>query len=113
MKRREFIRLFGGAAATWPLAASAQQPTKMYRIAIVHPSAPVADLTEETTHGQFFPYFFKALRRLGYIEGQNLFVERWTAEGRADRYEEIASEVISHKPDVVFIPTGRMALPFK
>jgi putative tryptophan/tyrosine transport system substrate-binding protein len=53
------------------------------------------------------------LRRLGYIESHNLVVERWTAEGKTDRFEEIASEVIARKPDVVFVPTGRMALPFK
>ncbi|MEH2561142.1 ABC transporter substrate-binding protein [Bradyrhizobium sp. AZCC 2289] len=112
MRRRDFIGL-ASVAAAWPLAARSQQPANMYRIAIVHPTAPVADLTEETTHGEFYPSFFRALRRLGYIEGQNLFVERWTAEGRTDRYEEIAREVIGHKPDVVFVPTGRMALPFK
>jgi putative ABC transport system substrate-binding protein len=112
MRRRDFIGL-ASVAAAWPLAARSQQPAKMYRIAIVHPSAPVADLTERTTHGEFYPPFFEALRRLGYIEGQNLFVERWTAEGRPDRYEKIASEVIGHRPDVVFVPTGRLALPFK
>jgi putative ABC transport system substrate-binding protein len=82
-------------------------------MAIVHPSAPVADLIEETTHGSFYPFFFKALGQLGYIEGQNLAVERWTAAGIPDRYEEIASNVIARKPDVVFVPTGRMALAFK
>ena len=112
MRRRDFIRL-AGVAGAWPLAARSQQPAKMYRVAIVHPSAPLADLTERTTHGEFYPYFFKALQRLGYVEGQNLFVERWTAEGRPDRYEEIATQVIGHKPDVVFLPTGRLALSFK
>ena len=113
MRRRKFIGLLGGSAVAWPLAARSQQPAKMYRIAIVHPSAPVADLTEATTHGGFYPSFFKELRRLGYIEGQNLVVERWTAEGRADRYEEIARDVADRKPDVVFVPTGRLALSFK
>jgi len=113
MKRRDFIGALGGAVVAWPFAARSQQLAKMSRIAIVNPSAPVADLTEETTHNEFYPAFFKALRRLGYIEGQNLVVERWSAEGRADRYEEIAREVVDRKPDVVFVPTGRMALPFK
>jgi putative tryptophan/tyrosine transport system substrate-binding protein len=113
MRRREFIGVLSGSALAWPIAARSQQPTKMYRLAIVHPSAPVADLTEETTHGTFYPFFFKALRQLGYAEGQNLAVERWTAEGRPERYEEIASDVIASKPDVVFVPTGRMTLPFK
>jgi len=113
MKRREFIGTLGGSVLAWPIAAWSQHPTKMYRMAIVHPSAPVAGLIEETTHGSFYPFFFKALGQLGYIEGQNLAVERWTAEGILDRYEEIVGDVIVHKPDVVFVPTGRMALAFK
>jgi len=112
MRRRDFMGI-ASVVAAWPLTARSQQPAKMFRMAIVHPSASVPDLTEETTHGQFYPYFFTELRRLGYIEGQNLVVERWTAEGRPDRYEEIASDVVARKPDVVFVPTGRMALPFK
>src|SRR5271155_939862 len=113
MRRREFIGVLGGSALAWPIAARSQQPTKMYRMAIVHPSAAVADLTEQTTHGTFYSSFFKELRRVGYTEGQNLVVERWTAEGKPERYAEIASDVIARKPDVVFVPTGRMALPFK
>src|SRR5664279_4891179 len=112
MRRRDFIGL-ASVAAAWPLSARSQQPVKVYRLAIVHPSASVADLTEQTTHRGFYELIFKELRRLGYIEGQNLVVERWTAEGKPERYEEIASEVIARKPDVVFVPTGRMALPFK
>ena len=72
MRRREFIGIVGGAAA-WPLAASAQQPTRIYRIAFVHPSNPVSVLTE-TGGIPFYKAFFEELRRLGYVEGRNLAV---------------------------------------
>ena len=72
MKRREFITLLGGAA-TWPLAARAQQPKTQRRIAIFHPAIPVALLTE-TGGGSAWRAFFGELRRLGYIEGENLII---------------------------------------
>jgi putative ABC transport system substrate-binding protein len=85
---------------------------KMHRLAIVHPSAPMADLIEATSQGLFLA-IFKKLQGLGYVEGQNLVIERWTAEGRPERYGEIASDVVAHKPEVVFLPTGRLAQSFK
>jgi putative tryptophan/tyrosine transport system substrate-binding protein len=100
MKRRKFITLLGGAAATWPLAVRAQQPLKLHRIAIVNPSAPVADMSE---NGDIPAYaaLFKELRRLGYIEGQNLVVGRYSAEGRDQRITELAREVVRAKPDLI------------
>ena len=73
MRRREFITLFAGATAVWSLAARAQQATKAYRIAIVHPSASIADMSESGSN-PYYPALFKELRRLGYIEGANLVV---------------------------------------
>src|SRR5262245_48172193 len=67
--RREFVTLLGGAAA-WPLAARAQQPAKAYRIAIVHPSVPIADMSKAGGN-PYYPALFKELRRLGYVEGKN------------------------------------------
>ena len=73
MQRREFITVLGGAAA-WSLAARAQQSAKVRRIAILHPSALATEMTEDGNHPGFTP-FFAELRRLGYVEGQNLIVE--------------------------------------
>lgn len=103
----------GGAVAGSPLSLHAQQRAKLYRIAIVHPSSAIADLTEESRDNGLFPPLFKELRRLGYVEGQNLSVERRSAEGRSDRYTEIVADVINYAPDVVIAVTSRMALQFK
>jgi putative ABC transport system substrate-binding protein len=66
-KRREFITLLGGAAAS-PLAAQAQQPLSQPRIAIFHPAIPTTLLTEGG--GSAWRAFFGELRRLGYVEGK-------------------------------------------
>ncbi len=70
--------------------AQAQPPGKAYRIAIVHPSHPIAVLSE-TGGLAHFRAFFEELRRLGYEEGQNLAVERYSGEGRTERYAELAA----------------------
>jgi putative ABC transport system substrate-binding protein len=81
VRRREFIGSLIGTAVTWPLAASAQQPAKVYRLAIVQPSGPV-EVMSETSGLRIYKAFFGELRRLGYIEGQNLIVERHSGEGK-------------------------------
>lgn len=70
MQRREFITLFGGTAATWPLAARAQQPAKMKRIAIVSPATKIGDMG--ANGHRIYRMFFEELSRLGYDEGRNL-----------------------------------------
>ena len=111
MQRRDFITLFGGTAATWPLAVRAQQPSKMKRVAMVHPSRKVDELT--INGPPFYKAFFEELSRLGYVEGQNLAVERYSAEGRVERYAGLAREVVGSHPDLIFAPHGALALPFK
>jgi len=111
MKRRQFITLVGGAAAAWPLAVRAQQPAKMKRVAMVHPSAKVDDLTINGPAA--FKAFFEELSRLGYVEGQNLAVERHSGEGRPERYIGLAREVVSSHPDLIFSIAGPLALLFK
>jgi putative tryptophan/tyrosine transport system substrate-binding protein len=112
MRRREFITLLGCAAAAWPLTAPAQQSAKLHRIAIVHPSATVADMSETGDH-PYYPALFKELRWLGYVEGRNLVVERYTAEGREERFTELAREVARAKPDLIVASSPGLVLSFK
>jgi putative tryptophan/tyrosine transport system substrate-binding protein len=109
MRRREFIVTLLLAATLRP--AQAQQPTKIYRIAVVNPSRPAALLTE-TGGLPTYEAFFKELRRLGYIEGQNLVVERHSGEGRAE-HAELAREVVRSNPDLIFTLSARLVQHFK
>jgi putative ABC transport system substrate-binding protein len=99
MKRRAFMGLAGGAVA-WPLLAQAQQPRKLYRLAFVHSGIPADKLTAGA--GPFWVRrFYETLERLGYREGGNLVVERYSAEGHSERFASLTAEVVSRKPDVI------------
>jgi putative ABC transport system substrate-binding protein len=103
MNRRGFITVLGGAVVAWPLAPRAQQPWKKYRIAVVTPAFPVGAMKEGAGNPQY-DAFFGELRRLGYVEGDNLVVERYSADGRPERYRSLADEVTRTKPDVIVAP---------
>jgi putative ABC transport system substrate-binding protein len=102
VKRREFITLLGGAVA-WPVVARAQQAGRVYRVAFISPATPVSELTESGF--QAFRAFLIELRRLGYVEGQNLILDRYSGEGRPERYADLARDVVARQPDVV-LTTG-------
>jgi putative tryptophan/tyrosine transport system substrate-binding protein len=80
MQRRDFITLLGVAAVAWPLAARAPQPAKMKRSAIVHPATKVGDVNVSSGN-RIYRVFLEELSRLGFLGGQNLVVERYSAEG--------------------------------
>ena len=93
MKRREFITLLGGAAA-WPLPAPTQQAGKLPTIGFL--GAATASVA-----GQWFAAFVQRLHELGWMEGRNIAIEvRW-AEGRSERYAEIAAEFVRLNVDVI------------
>ena len=108
MRRREFITLAGSAVATWPLTAFG----KTQRIAIVFPVVPVTIMTE-TSGDPPLKAFFNELRRLGYVEGQSLLVERYSGEGRASHYADLARDVVSRNPDLIIAITNNLVLDFK
>src|ERR1700738_5294819 len=108
MKRREFVTLLSGAAA-WPLAVRAQQRATQRRIAIFHPAIPTTLLTE-TGGGTAWRAFFAELRRLGYVEGENLIVERYSAEGHHERYADLAREIVTRNPDLIVTGTNPVVI---
>src|SRR3984893_4340895 len=111
MQRREFITLLGASTFAWPLAARAQQPAKMKRIAIVAPATKIGDMG--VNGNRYYRMFFEELSRLGYVEGQNLVVERYSGEGRTEHYADMAREVVNTHPDLIFQQSTRLALNFK
>jgi putative ABC transport system substrate-binding protein len=100
MRRRQFITLLGGAAA-WPLAGHAQTAGKLPTIGLLVPATPAA-------HGPWFAALVERLHELGWIEGRTVAIEQRYAEGRSDRYDEIAAEFVRLKVDVI-VTTGPAA----
>jgi putative ABC transport system substrate-binding protein len=93
MNRRAFITLLGGTAP-WPLAARAQQPGKLRTIGF---------LGQSTRSGasEWVAAFVQRLRELGWIEGRNVATEYRWAEGREERFAEIAAEFVGLKVDII------------
>src|SRR6266849_4281332 len=94
MQRREFITLVGGAAASLPLAARAQQAGKVYRIGFLSYRGCGASLDPNGA-------FRRGLREVGYIEGRNLVLECRDAPGQVERFPDLALQLIRLKIDVL------------
>jgi putative ABC transport system substrate-binding protein len=93
MRRREFIALLGGAAATWSIIARAQRPIK---IGLLNTGG------QSGGDSTFFNQpFMRKLEELGYWEGKNLIVERRFAEGNAKRLNDFAAELVRQGVDVI------------
>jgi putative ABC transport system substrate-binding protein len=110
MRRREFTAGLLLAAVPWP--APAQQRASKPRIAIFHPAIPVSLLTE-TGGGSAWRAFFSELRRLGYVEGENLTIERYSADGHHERYADMAREIVAAGPDLIVTGTNPVVSAFK
>ena len=100
IKRRDFISLLGGAAAAWPLAARAQQAGKLWRIGFVsgavRPPSLERSLYAGLSHG---------MRELGYVEGKDFVIEYRFAEGKYERFDDFASELVRLKVDAIVLAT--------
>jgi putative ABC transport system substrate-binding protein len=107
MRRREFMAgllLAVTVRPTW-----AQGGDRVYRVAFVHPSTPVADIPSVRHYRSFFEEF----RKLGYVEGRDLIFELYSGEGNRDRYAELARDVVQRKPDVIFAVSALLGWPFQ
>src|SRR5215475_4219626 len=92
MKRRALITLLGGAAAAWPLAARAQQAGRTYRLGVLHNQGPQSpQLTS----------FYDELRRLGFVEGQNLIVDSRGYAVRTEHFPAVAAELVKAQVDAI------------
>src|SRR5215472_4470797 len=94
VNRREFITLLGGAAAAWPLAARAQQPKKV-------PTIGFLGSLSQSAQSTWTAAFVQRMREHGWIEDRTVVIEYRWAEGRGERFAEIATEFVRLKVDVI------------
>jgi ABC-type uncharacterized transport system substrate-binding protein len=106
MKRREFITLLGGAAAAWPLAASAQQGERIRRIGVL------MGIAADDPAGQVrLAAFLRGLQQLGWTEGRNVRIDiRWGA-GDVERNRGLAAELVALAPDVILAHSSAAVAP--
>src|SRR5262245_58600138 len=96
-KRREFITLLGGAAATWPIEVRAQQPGRMRRIGILLNAS-----SDDPQYQAWVGAFLQALALLGWTIGRNVRIDtRWAGAGNAAEIRRHAAELVALAPDVI------------
>ena len=107
IRRRDFITVLGGAAA-WPLAARAQQPTRLRRIGVLH-AVPADDPQSQRR----MTALVQGLQQLGWTDGRNVLIEtRWGA-GDAERLRRYAAELLAFAPDVIVAATTSSMVPLQ
>ena len=99
MRRREFVALLGSAAAAWPVVAHGQQTGKLPTIGFLGVSTPLG-------WSHYVAAFQQRLSELGWIEGRTINIEMRWAEGRSDRFAEIAAEFVRNSVAVIVTAGG-------
>jgi putative tryptophan/tyrosine transport system substrate-binding protein len=111
MRRRDFTTGLLLAAAVGTLRA--REAIKQHRIAIVVPAGAINHISatsDDSLSRRLYQPFFEEQRRLGEVEGQNLIIERYSAEGRPEDYADLAREIVARNPDVIVAVTNPVAL---
>jgi putative tryptophan/tyrosine transport system substrate-binding protein len=109
MRRRRFLGVLSGAAASWTLSARAQQGTKIPRIGLLSPGRSEGPDASRVTLNAMV----SGLRELGYTEGQNIVIERRFGESNPDRLRKLADELVELKVDVIVALSTTAARPAK
>jgi ABC-type uncharacterized transport system substrate-binding protein len=106
VRRRDFFTLAACiAASATPLARAQTLPVR--RMAFVHSGIPTAQLTD-ASNVSWVRRFFAELRELGYAESVNLTVERYSAEGRSERFASLATDIVARQPDLIVANGNRL-----
>jgi putative ABC transport system substrate-binding protein len=105
MRRREFILLVGGAAATWPLAARAQEPSGVRRIGVL------MNISDDPEGKARLAAFRQSLEQLGWIDGRNVRIDTKWADGDVERIRRLATEMVAQSPDVILATGSAAAAP--
>ena len=108
LKRRQFLTLLGGAAASWPLVARAQQGERMRRIGVLMTAA--ADDPESLAR---VGAFLQRLQELGWTDGRNVQVEYRWGSGSAGRIRTYATELVALMPDVILVSGNSGMMPLQ
>src|SRR5438874_5528834 len=106
LRRRDFVTLLGGAAAAWPLAARAQRPQKV-------PTIGFLGSLSQSAQSTWTAAFVQRMREHGWIEGRTVAIEYRWAEGRRERFAEIAAEFVRLNVDVIVTAGTDAGIPAK
>ena len=110
MKRRDLI--IGPLVSLVSTASFAQKVGKIRRIAIAHASSPIADIRIDGDN-PLVNVFFEELLKLGYVEGRNLEIVRFSANGHTDHFREIADEIVQSRPEIIVANTSPLVRTLK
>jgi putative ABC transport system substrate-binding protein len=110
MDRRRFLLTSLAGAVAAPLAAEAQKTGKVGRIGVLFGGTPTADMAGPEPRSAILRSFLEALRELGYVEGQNVVIERRSAEGKTQRLPHLFGELVRLNVDLI-LASGEQTTP--